>query len=154
PLVLEAMLGDMPVTLVNLHIKSLIDIATSPVQRQRLTQAIQIAEYVQQRQTENPDIKLAVLGGMKGFQFSGGLVDVVGIIRGDTTPDAALMAPAKDLVEPNLTEQMLRLPEEEHYSYIYNHNLQVLDHVLTTAALDSVIVDAQFSRGNSEGLIG
>jgi uncharacterized protein len=152
PLVLEATLGNMPITLINLHIKSLSGNDTAPVQQKRLAQAVQIAEYVQMRQSENPAVKLAVLGDLNGFQFSDGLVDVVGTMVGNADPTAALAAHATDIVEPNLIEQMLRLPAEEQYSYIFNHNLQVLDHVLATTALDGVIVDVQFSRGNADGL--
>jgi predicted extracellular nuclease len=63
------------------------------------------------------------------------------------------MAPEDDLVEPNLVMQIEKLPQSERYSYIFNHNLQILDHILTTQMLDAYVTDVQFSRGDADALI-
>lgn len=156
PLVLEAdlLIGDtaFPITLIDVHIKSLSDADTEPMQYRRMTQASRIAEYVQGIFDQNPDANVAVLGDMNSFQFSDGLVDVVGIISGTQNPADAVMSPETDLLEPNLINEIKRIPEEERYSYIYNSTSQVLDHVLTSPALDSIVTDAQFSRGNADAL--
>lgn len=158
PLVLEAelLLEDdavFPVTLINLHNKSLSGSDTTPVQIQRMEQAADTARYIQSRINENPDIHLIVLGDLNAFQFSDGLVDMVGIISGTHDPTAALHAPAEDLLEPNLINQVLRVPEANRYSYIFNHNSQVLDHILTTPGLDALVTDIQISRGNADALL-
>ena len=157
PLVLEAEYikeggESFPLTLINLHLKSLIDVEADRNQNRRLLQATMVAEYVQQRQNSDPDINLVVLGDFNGFEFSDGLTDVVGIIAGTHDPAEARMAPETDLVEPNLVNQVLRVPADDRYSYIYNSTAQVLDHILTSPALDAFVVDAQFSRGNADGL--
>lgn len=157
PLVLEVELlladGDVfPLTLINLHNKSLSGNDTTPVQVQRLEQAADIARYVQARITQNPDIHLMVLGDLNAFEFSDGLVDVVGIISGTHNPAQALKAPSEDLLEPNLINQVLRVPADDRYSYIFNHNSQVLDHILTTPGLDAFVTDVQFSRGNADAI--
>ncbi len=157
PLVLEAelLLADgsvFPVTLINLHNKSLSGNDTTPVQVQRMEQAGDIARYVQARIAANPDMRLIVLGDLNAFQFSDGLVDMVGIISGSHNPAEALKAPSEDVLEPNLINQLLRVPEHDRYSYIFNHNSQVLDHILTTPGLDAFVTDIQFSRGNADAI--
>ncbi|MBZ0294335.1 MAG: endonuclease/exonuclease/phosphatase family protein [Anaerolineae bacterium] len=154
PLVLEAeYIQDgqaFPITLINVHIKSLSGIEETHNQARRLFQAELIANYVQQRQTENPDIHLAILGDFNAFQFTDGLVDVVGIISGNEDPAGARMQPEGDLVEPNLVNQVLQVPEEDRYSYIYNGSAQVLDHVLTSSGLEAFVSAVQFGRGNAD----
>lgn len=156
PLVLDAELllddGVFPITLVNLHIRSLSGSETIHTQMKRMMQAQGVAEYVQMRVDENPAINLVVLGDLNGFQFSDGLVDVVNIIAGTHDPAEALVAPEEDTLEPDLVNQLFRLPPEERYSYVYNGSYQVLDHILTTAALDSFVTEAQFAHGNAEAL--
>lgn len=157
PLILEVELltdrgRSFPVTLVNLHIKSLSGADTETVQAKRMTQAVGVAAYIQQQINLNPDAHIIVLGDLNAFEFSDGLVDVVGIISGTHDPERALMAPESDTLEPDLVNQVMRVPQEDRYSYIYNSTAQVLDHILTTAALDVFVVDAQFSRGNADAL--
>lgn len=154
PLVLEAELWDgqrvQPITIINVHIRSLSDADTQRVMTKRLAQATMIANYVQQRQSAEPDILLTVLGDFNAFQFSDGLVDVVGIIAGTHEATQALMAPEADLVEPNLQNQTLLLPPEERYSYVWNGNRQALDHILTSTALSELVTDRAFGRGNAD----
>lgn len=157
PLVLEAHLlvgnGEaMPITLINLHIKSLSGIETNDTQQRRLAQAVGIASFVQNLLDADPQANIVVLGDLNAFQFSDGLVDVVNIIAGTHNPDEALVAPEGDTLEPNLINQVMRVPEDDRYSYIFNSTLQVLDHILTSPALDAYVTDVQFSRGNADAL--
>lgn len=156
PLVLEVTLlagrTTMDVTLVNLHIKSLSGSETETVQRKREAQAMMVADYVQAILDDDPEAKVIVLGDLNGFQFSDGLVDVVQIIQGTHNPDDALVAPERDMLDPNLINQLDRVPDNDRYSFIFNSTLQVLDHILTSPALDAYITDAQFSRGNADAL--
>ena len=159
PLVLEVdlLLGNgqsFPITLINLHIKSLSGADTEAVQAKRMAQAVIVADYVQSLLDQDPDAHVIVLGDLNAFEVSDGLVDVVGIISGNHDPQAAWMAPEQDTLEPDLINQVLRLPQEERYSYVYNSTAQVLDHILTTPALDVFVTDAQFSRGNADALYG
>ncbi|MFW5771888.1 MAG: endonuclease/exonuclease/phosphatase family protein [Phototrophicaceae bacterium] len=158
PLVLEAeYVGgggqSFPLTLINLHIKSMSGIETQRVQTQRLLQATVVANYVQGRLNADPDANLVVLGDLNAFQFSDGLTDVVGIIAGTHDPDEALLAPPEPLVQPSLVNQVERLPAEERYSYIFNGAAQVLDHILTSPALDAYVTGAAYGRGNADGLL-
>ena len=155
PLVLEAeyILPDgtaFPITLINNHIKSLSGIEQDDTQRKRELQAIRVAEFVQSILDEDPEAHVIVLGDLNAFQFSDGVVDVVGIISGTHTPEEALRAPEQDTLEPNLTNQVLNVPEDDRYSYNYNGTYQVLDHILTSPGLDPYITDRQFGRSNAD----
>lgn len=155
PLVLEAEFitgreQSFPITLIDVHNRSLNDADTENVQARRLRQAEAIANYIQGLQTENPDMHIAVLGDFNAFQFSDGLVDVVGIIAGTTHSEDALVGGMTDLVEPDFINQVLNVPEDDRYSYVYNGSAQVLDHILTNVALDAYVSDVQFARGNSD----
>lgn len=157
PLVLdvEYLTGDgeaFPLKLINLHNKSLSGIETEDTQERRMYQAMMVAEYVQTLQQQNPDVHVAVLGDINAFQFSDGLVDVVGIITGTHDPAEAVMAPESDIVEPDLINQITRLPADEQYSYMFNGSFQILDHILTTQALDGYVTDAQYGRSNADAL--
>ena len=154
PLVLEAELWDgersQPITLINVHIRSLSDADTERVMTKRLEQAKMIATYVQERQDAQPDIWLAVLGDFNAFQHSDGLVDVVGIIAGTHDASEARFAPQADLVTPDLLNQVLRLTPEQRYSYVWNSSRQLLDHILTSTALSERVTDRAFGRGNAD----
>jgi predicted extracellular nuclease len=150
PLVLVATLGEnaYPVTLINLHIKSLGGIETTTVQERRLMQAVGIGEYVQALQAAGDNV--IVLGDLNAFEFSDGIVDVVGIISGDE--GEALMMAEGDIVEPDLVNQVGNVPPDERFSFMFNGSYQVLDHILTSQTVAEVVTDAQFSRGNAEAL--
>jgi len=141
-----------PITLIDVHIKSLSGAETESVQKRRMTQAVKIADYVQTIFDENPEANLVVLGDMNAFQFSDGLVNVVGIISDSQKKGDALMSPDENLTNPDLIDEVMLVPEDDRYSYIYNSTSQVLDHILASPALDSLITDAEFSRGNADAL--
>jgi hypothetical protein len=156
PLVLEVQLlaGDQffPLTLIGLHNKSLSGATTETVQNERLDQAVYIADYVQGLLDADPDARVVVLGDFNTFEVSDGLVDVAGVIAGTHDPAQALLSPETDSLQPDLINQVLRIPEEDRYSFIFNSTVQVLDHIMTSPALDACVTDAQFSRGNADAL--
>ena len=117
------------------------------VRTKRLEQAQSIAAIVQDIQTNDPSVKLAVIGDFNAFEFSDGYVDVVGQISGDFVPGDNLLSGA-DLVDPNLKNQVLSVPADERYSFIFNGSAQVLDHVLTSTGFDESVTGLAFGRGN------
>lgn len=157
PLVLEAEYvrdgQGFPLTLINLHIRSMNGLETQAVQTKRLLQATVVGNYVQSRLNADPDAHLVVLGDLNAFQFSDGLVDVVGIIAGTHDPAEALLSPPESLVQPALVNQVERVPAQERYSYVFNGAAQVLDHILTSPALDVYVTGAAYGRGNADGLL-
>lgn len=154
PLLLEADflaygLPVAPIEVLGVHNRSLSGIETSDrVRIKRLEQAQSIAQIVQARQTANPDVRLMVVGDFNAFEFSDGYVDAIGQISGIFNPDDNLLS-GDDLVDPDLTNQVLSLPAEERYSFNFGGSAQVLDHALTTTGLDPHITGFAYGRGNS-----
>jgi len=154
PLLLEGSfivdgLDNYPIAVMAVHIRSLNGIETIRVQTKRLAQAESIAEKVQTLQDANPDVHLAVTGDFNAFEFTDGYVDVVGHIMGEFDPTESVLS-GSDLVNPNLTNQVLGLLPEDRYSFIYRGNAQVLDHALTSIGLDPAITGFAYGRGNSD----
>ena len=58
-----------------------------------------------------------------------------------------------DVVEPNLDNQVLWVPDDERYSFIFRGSAQVLDHALTSAKLAGEISGAMFGRGNADAAV-
>jgi len=97
---------------------------------QRHQQAHLVADFVSQLTTADPDANVVVLGDLNDFEFS----DTVGILEA---------AGLHDLMET--------LPLNQRYSYEFEGNAQVLDHIMFSGALfgrpfvfDPVHVNAEF----------
>ncbi|MDX1546052.1 MAG: T9SS type A sorting domain-containing protein, partial [Rhodothermales bacterium] len=150
PLLLEGQfVGGRAIAVLNLHLRSLSGIENSErVRRKRLEGAQSVAQKVQDFQTTT-DTGLAVVGDFNAFEFTDGFVHVVGRIQGDFD-DARDTEAGPDLVDPNLTNQVVNLPAEARYSFVFRGNAQVLDHALTTAALDAAVTGFAYGRGNAD----
>lgn len=85
---------------------------------QRMELARILNGFVQDVQADNPDENIIVLGDMNDFEFS--------------NPLAALKG-------NELTDMIENVPEEKRYSYVYQGNSQVIDHVLVS---DNLVEDA------------
>ena len=142
--------ADYPFAVIVVHSRSLSSIQSERTQIKRLEQAQFLAAEIQALQTANPDIRLIVTGDFNGFEFSDGYADVLGQIVGEVDPTAQINT-GDDLVDPNLINQVLSVPPEERYSFIFNGNAQVLDHALTSMALDQSTRGLAFGRGNADG---
>ena len=119
------------------------------VRSKRLDQAQSIATIVQSLQTVDPDIHLVVIGDFNAFEFTDGYVDAVGQIMGDFVPADNLLS-GPDLVNPDLANQVLSLTPDERYSFIFRGSAQVLDHALTSQALDPFLRGMEYGRGNAD----
>lgn len=104
---------------------------------QRGAQAAIVAGFVQSLLATDPAAKVVVLGDLNDFEFSPALATLkaVGLV---------------DLVES--------LPPEERYTYVFDGNSQVLDHILVSSALatgaapeyDIVHINAEFTDRTSD----
>ncbi|MDH3645190.1 MAG: lamin tail domain-containing protein [Gammaproteobacteria bacterium] len=166
PLLLEATCDEtFPISVMVLHMRSLggIDNPDGRTRQKRFEQAESVAQMVQGIQSANPDVNLVVIGDFNAFEFTDGHVDLAGIIKGDFDPDDSLACDlpnvCTDLVEPNLTDQVLGLPAEERYSFIFRDSFnpdgsrgdaQVLDHAMTSSALDPLVQGFEYGRGNAD----
>ncbi|MFZ2491654.1 MAG: endonuclease/exonuclease/phosphatase family protein [Thermoanaerobaculia bacterium] len=157
PLVLRgAYIGNgspFPIVVMAIHMRSLIgvdDPADGPFARaKRHEQGLRISQYIQSIQTASPGTRIVVAGDFNAHEFSDGYVDVMGQITGRPDPAGAMVA-ATDEVDPDLTNQIVRLPASQRYSYVYEGNAQALDHILTSAALEPFVRDLQYARVNAD----
>jgi hypothetical protein len=142
------------IAIINVHLRSLIGIDDPGeegirVRDKRHAQATWLAGAVERLQTEDPGIKLVVLGDFNAFEFTDGFVDVMGIVTGALDPDGALLD-GEDLVEPDLRNRTLDLAPAERYTMVFEGASQALDHVLTSAALDGFVRGLEIGRGNAD----
>ncbi len=107
--------------------------------------------------TGSADMRLVVIGDFNAFEFTDGYVDALGVIAGNFDPTmSAVCAEATcmgDLVEPNLDNQVLWLPDDERYSFIFRGSAQVLDHALTSQKLAGEISGVEYGRGNADAAV-
>lgn len=100
---------------------------------QRLKQATVINDFVNSAVSTMQDANVIVLGDLNDFEFS----DPINTLEGDV-----------------LTNMMEKLSSEERYTYIYQGNSQVLDHILVTnnlakhTAIDSININSDFSEAD------
>jgi predicted extracellular nuclease len=143
--------SNFPVAVMVVHNRSLggIDNATegNRIRQKRLQQAQSIAEKVQAIQTADPHTHLVVTGDFNAFEFTDGYVDVMGQIVGEVVP-ADNMLSGPDLVQPNLINNSAWVVNDERYSFIFRGSAQILDHALTSSALDMSLRGLEYGRGN------
>lgn len=100
-------------------------------EEQRVKQAEIINNFVKDVNENVDDANVVVLGDLNDFEFSN---------------------PLKTLKGDILTDMIEKLPTKERYSYIYQGNSQVIDHILVTNNLadrtdiDSVNINSDFSE--------
>lgn len=143
--------GLFPVSMLVLHNRSRIGLDSGDqfVRDKRLAQSESIAQMVQDLQDANPGIALSVVGDFNAFEFTDGIVDVVGEISGTVTPGDQELE-GNVAVSPPLVNQVTELPPEERYSFIFEGSAQVLDHILTSEALTAGVTGRQYVRANSD----
>jgi len=106
----------------------------------------------------SPDINLVVAGDFNAFEFTDAYVDVTGHMKGGFVAADNLVCDidtndCDDLVDPNLINQVLMIPEGERYSFVFRGNAQVLDHALTSSGLDELVRGFIYGRGNADAAV-
>lgn len=102
---------------------------------QRTAQAAEVHDFVTAIEEKDADANIVVLGDLNDYQFSPAL--------------------AKLTAGDSLDDLITSLPANERYSYVYQGNSQVLDHILTSPGLenpeyDVVHVNAEFADQTSD----
>ena len=98
------------------------------VQNKRRMQAELLAKFISERQTQNPNEKIAVIGDFNAFQFNDGYNDLIGTLKGK--PDKNVVAPAQNVYKTNLVNLVDYIKPSSRYSYVFGGSAQVLDHIL------------------------
>ena len=114
-------------------------------------------ELVEAIQADPSPANLVLIGDYNAFDFSDGYVDVMGIISGTPAPaDQVLLHGASAVTRP-LLNLIGTKPEAERYSYVFEGNIQTLDHALvndtalanTEARLYHARVNSDFATDNA-----
>lgn len=162
PLVLRATIarpagGTVAFTVIVNHLRSLIDVeadndAGRRTRAKRQAGAEFLANLIQTRQTADPAERIIAVGDMNAFQVNDGYADVIGTIKGTPPPDDQTVVPGDgaDLVNPDLTDLVDTLTPDQPYSYTFDGNAQVLDHVLVNE--DALAINNRFAyaRNNAD----
>lgn len=166
PLVLRATAprpagGTFAFTVIVNHLRSLsgVDDDTTPngagtqgsrIRAKRKAQAESLANLIQSFQTADATERIITVGDMNAFQFNDGYVDVIGTVKGTPSPDDQTVVPGDgvDLVNPNLTDLVDTLPPDQRYSFTFDGNAQVLDHIIVND--DALAVTNRFAYARDD----
>jgi predicted extracellular nuclease len=105
---------------------------------------------VQERQTKNPSERIILLGDFNAYQFNDGIVDVIGAIEGKPAGKDEVMNPSEDLVNPDMTNLVNLIKADQRYSYTFDGNAQVLDHILINEAMKKYLKAFGYVRLNAD----
>ena len=109
-----------------------------------------LAKFVQERQKADPKEKIILIGDFNAYQFNDAIVDVIGTIKGKPAPKDEVINPSDDLVDPDMINLVDLISADQRYSYRFDGNGQVLDHVLVTASLKNFIHGFRYARINAD----
>ncbi len=161
PLMLQAAINDpktnnpVAFTVIVNHLKSFLGIddpkdGGARVRSKRGAQAEFLAKFVQERQKANPNEKIILLGDFNAFQFNDGIGDIIGVIKGTPAPKEQVLYASDDLVNPDLIDLVDLIKPEQRYSYSFDGNAQVLDHIIINQAMKKNLVGFGYSRLNAD----
>lgn len=126
------------------------DATGAAVRARRRAQAEAVANYLQNRQSSNPNELIVAVGDYNAFDFNDGYVDVVGTVRGTPAPaDQVVLASSSIVAPPFVNADFLNAPFER-YSTVANGNAQSLDHVLISASALNQLRQLRHARLNAD----
>jgi uncharacterized protein len=102
------------------------------VRLKKKLQAEFLARLVQSRQQANPKERIIMIGDFNSYQFGDGILDQIGTITGKPAGKDEVSIASEDLVNPDLINLVGAIAPPQRYSYIFDGNAQVLDHMLVT----------------------
>ncbi len=136
------------------HLRSLngIDdpVSGARVRAKRAAGADYLANFYQSEQTANPNLRLITVGDHNAFEFNDGYVDVTGAIKGTPAPANEVVLASPDVVSPDLINLMEFLPAVQRYSYVFDGNAQVLDHIIVNSGALGIYNRLEVARVNAD----
>jgi len=161
PLVLQATINDAKTgkpfafTVIVNHFKSFLGIddpkdGGARVRLKRQMQAESLAKFVQERQKASADERIVLLGDFNAFQFNDGIGDIIGVIKGTPAPKDQVLTASEDLVNPDLINLVDIIKSDQKYSYSFDGNAQVLDHMIISQTMRKHLAAFGFARLNAD----
>lgn len=120
------------------------------VRARRAAQALWLADYIEARQIVAPDEKLLVTGDFQASGVVDGMVDVVGILRGNASQ--AVLLPVVSPITRPLAVLDAALPEPEAYDRVVSGEQVLHSHMLATAPLVAAAISprVELARINAD----
>ena len=97
-------------------------------------------------QTSDPGVRILSVGDYNAFQFSDGYVDIIGTVKGNPTAASQVTLSSADLVNPDLVDLVDSHTPDQRYSYSFEGNAQVLDHILVNQNVASMVSRFSIAR--------
>jgi uncharacterized protein len=120
------------------------------VRLKKKLQAEFLARWVEERQKANPGERIILLGDFNAFQFNDGVMDMIGTIKGKPSPKDSVLIASDDLVTRDLIDLVDAITAGQRYSYVFDGNAQVLDHVIINEPLRRHINGFGYVRVNAD----
>lgn len=120
------------------------------VQMKKKLQAEFLAKSVAERLKANPNERIALVGDFNFYQFNDGIMDVIGTIKGTPAAKGSVFATSDDLLNPDLTNLVDLIKNEQRYSYSFDGNAQVIDHFLISSAMRNHINGFGYAHVNAD----
>jgi uncharacterized protein len=160
PLMLRAAVADsksgkpFEMTIVANHLKSFLGY-NDPKQKEgvRMKKKLQaefLARWVDARQKASPDEKIILLGDFNFYQFNDGIMDVIGTIKGKPAARDEVVISSEDLIARDLHNLVDSIDVNQRYSYLFDGNAQVLDHIIISSSLAPHVGGFGYVRVNAD----
>ncbi|MDQ3219691.1 MAG: nuclease, partial [Acidobacteriota bacterium] len=120
------------------------------VRLKKRLQAEFLARLVQYRQKADPSERIILLGDFNAFQFNDGVVDMIGTIKGKPALKTEVLNASEDLVNPDLIDLVDVIDAKQRYSYSFDGNAQVLDHIIINEVLRKHTSGFGYARLNAD----
>jgi predicted extracellular nuclease len=120
------------------------------VRMKKKLQAEFLAKWAAARQKANAGERIILIGDFNSYQFSDGVLDMIGTIKGKPSAKDSVMNASDDLVDPDLMDLVDVIAAGQRYSYIFDGNAQALDHMLVTENLTRNVMGFGFLRVNAD----
>lgn len=138
------------------HLRSLNGVDTQDangnrVRAKRAAGAENVASFLQGYQSV-AGANVLTLGDFNAFEFNDGYVDVMGTIKGAPTSALNVQVASPDLVNPNFVNLMedKLIANVNRYSYSFNGNAQVIDHILVNTNLYPRVNRVEVARNDAD----
>jgi uncharacterized repeat protein (TIGR01451 family) len=118
------------------------------IRAKRVAQAEFLAELLDSLQ--GPRASVAAVGDFNAFDVNDGHVDVMGVVDGTPAPPDEVVVYGDDLVEPDFTNLATTLAPADAYSYVFDGNAQILDHVVVSPALRARLRTFVYARNDAD----
>lgn len=136
------------------HLKSFGGYSDPKVQNDvRLKKKLQaefLAKLVNERQKANANERIVLVGDFNMYQFNDGITDLIGTIKGSPSSKDSVMISSDDLIESDLTNLVDLIPAAQRYSYVFEGNAQVLDHIIINEQMKKHILGYSYARLNAD----